>query len=66
LESILHCTPSGNSKPFVCLVCDGFLLPNEVRTLSVEKLEEAKEILTLQLRMLYQGQLEEITCAWVT
>lgn len=46
IEKILHRTPSGNLKPYVCLICDEFLHPNEVHTLSVEKLEEVKDILT--------------------
>ena len=44
-DSILHCTPSGSLKPYVCLVCDEFLKPSEVHTLSLHELEGVQNIL---------------------
>ena len=57
-KRILHCTPSGNLKPFVCLVCDEFLHPNYVHTLSVDKLEEAKDILIPSMWNAVPGSIE--------
>jgi len=45
-ERILHHTPGGHVKPYVCLVCDEFLKPNEAHTLSLEELEVVQNILT--------------------
>ena len=45
IENILHCTPSGNRKPYVCLVCDEFLKPKEVEVMSVDELESVQHIL---------------------
>jgi len=45
-ESILHCTQSGTVKPYVCLICDEFLKPQEVQTLSLDELQEVQDILT--------------------
>lgn len=44
-EAILHRAPSGLLKPYVCLVCDEFLKPTEVHTISVSELKEVRDIL---------------------
>jgi len=44
-DSILYTSKSGTVRPFVCLVCDEFMKPNEVQTISLEELKEVEDIL---------------------
>ena len=46
IDSIYHTTQDGNRVPFVCICCDVFLKPNEVKTISVNSLKQARHVLT--------------------
>jgi len=44
-ESILHATPSGDLKPYVCLFCDEFLKPGDVEVLGFLELQNVQDVL---------------------
>ena len=44
-DSILYTSKSGIVRPCVCLVCDEFLKPNEVETVSLQELKKVEDIL---------------------
>ena len=46
IDSIYHTTQDGSRVPFVCICCDAFLEPNEVKTISVRSLKQARHVLT--------------------
>jgi len=48
-ESLYHTTLSGNVQPFVCLVCEKLLAPKDVELVNLQKLKEAKDVLTPSL-----------------
>ena len=45
-DALYYKTEDGEAKPYVCLVCDEFLKPEEVKILPLEKLAQAQTILT--------------------
>jgi len=45
-ECVLHQTPSGESRAFVCVCCDEFLVPLDVKVFSLCGLKAVKHILT--------------------
>ena len=47
LDNLYDCDDTGNFKPFVCCVCDEFILrKKDVATISVKKMKEAANILS--------------------
>ena len=45
-DALYYQSDDGVAKPYVCLVCDEFLKPEEVKILPLEKLAKAQSILT--------------------
>jgi hypothetical protein len=79
-DSILHKAKSGHVKPYVCLVCDEFLKPDEIHTLGLNELKEVQNILkpttwnavsgSLARKYMYTGDIgdndDDMTREWIS